>query len=344
MTLGEVAERLGADLVAADGSPATSATVPVTGVPVTGVAGIESAGSTEISFVANPKYARLARTSRAAALVVEPSFGPVLLPTLRIDNPKLAFTRLVSLFHPVPLYAPGVHPTAVVAASARVGERAHIGPYVVIGEHCRLGADATVLAHVVLYPEVTIGDRFFAHSHAVVREGCRLGNGVVLGNGAVIGGDGFGFARTEGGSWIKTPHPGPVILEDDVEVQAHSCIDRSVVGETRVGRGTKIDNLVQVGHASTIGEDSLLCAQVGLAGSTHIGKNVILAGQVGVAGHLMVGDGVVATAQTGIPGDIEAGKVVSGYPAMDNRAWLKMVAALQRVPELVRSYRRETSS
>ncbi len=339
MTLGEVAERLGADLTASDG-----ASEAISGIIVTGVAGIESAGPTEISFVANPKYARLARSSRAAALVVEPSFGPVPLPTLRIGNPKLAFTRLVSLFHPVPLHAPGIHPTAVVAASARIGERAHIGPYVVIGEHCRLGADAVVLAHVVLYPEVTIGDRFFAHSHAIVREGCRLGDDVVLGNGALIGGDGFGFARTEDGSWIRTPHPGPVILEDDVEVQAHSCIDRSVLGETRVGRGTKIDNLVQVGHASTIGENTLLCAQVGLAGSTHIGRNVILAGQVGVAGHLTVGDGVVATAQTGIPGDIEPGKVVSGYPAMENRAWLRMVAALQRVPELVLRSRRETHS
>ena len=339
MTLGEVAERLGAVLVAADG-----ATHAVAGAIVSGVAGIESAGPSEISFVANPKYARLARTSRAAALVVEPSFGSLPVASLRIRNPKLAFTRLVSLFHPPSSYPPGVHPTAVIAASAQVGERPHIGPYVVIGENCSVGSDAVILAHAVLYPEVTIGDRFLAHSHAVVREGCRLGDDVVLGNGAVIGGDGFGFARADDGSWVKTPHPGAVVLEDYVEVQAHSCIDRSVIGETRVGRGTKIDNLVQVGHASNIGANTLLCAQVGLAGSTQIGRNVVLAGQVGVAGHLTVGDGVVATAQTGIPGNVEAGKVVSGYPAMDNRAWLKMVAALQRVPELVRRSRRESAS
>lgn len=338
MTLGEVAERLGAELVTGSDASEAAATV------ISGVAGIESAGPAQISFVANPKYARLARRSRAAALVVEPSFGPIGVPTLRIGNPKLAFTHLVSLFHPSPPFPPGVHPTAVIAATASIGQRAHIGPYTVIGEHCRIGDDAALLAHVVLYRNVVIGDRFLAHSHAVIREGCVLGNDVVLGNGAVIGGDGFGFARTEDGSWMKTPHPGPVVLEDWVEVQAHSCIDRSVLGETRVGRGTKIDNLVQVGHASTIGENTLLCAQVGLAGSTHIGRGVILAGQVGVAGHLTVGDGVVATAQSGIPGDVKPGSVVSGYPAMDNRAWLKMVAAMQRVPEFIRKSRRESSS
>ena len=339
MTLGEVAERLGAELLASNTSSQGAAEIVVTGV-----AGIEAAGPAEISFVANPKYARLARKSRAAALVVEPAFAALPLPTLRVRNPKLAFTRLVSLFHPPFVYLPGVHPTAVIAASAAIGNGAHIGPYVVIGENVRLGANAVVLAHVVLYPGAAIGDRFFAHSHAVVREGCRLGDDVVLGNGAIIGGDGFGFAQAEDGSWIKTPHPGPVILEDHVEVQAHACIDRAVVGQTRVGRGTKIDNLVQVGHACTVGQDTLLCAQVGLAGSTRIGQGVILAGQVGVAGHLTVGDGVVATAQTGIPGDVEAGKVVSGYPAMDNRAWLKMTAALQRVPELIRRSRQESTS
>ncbi len=211
----------------------------------------------------------------------------------------------------------------------------------VIGDRCSLGADAVVLAHVVLYPDVTAGDRFLAHAHAVVREGCRLGDDVVLGNGAVIGGDGFGFAQESSGRWVKTPHPHPAVLEDEVEVQANACIDRSVVGETRIGRGTKIDNLVQVGHASTIGEHTLLCAQVGLAGSTHIGKNVVLAGQVGVAGHLTVGDGAVATAQTGIPSDVAPGSIVSGYPAMENRAWLRMVATLQRLPELLRRVRKE---
>jgi UDP-3-O-[3-hydroxymyristoyl] glucosamine N-acyltransferase len=228
----------------------------------------------------------------------------------------------------------------VVAASAKLGARAHVGPYVVVGEGCVVGDDAVLLAHVVLYPGVRVGDRFLAHAHAVVREGCVLGDDVVLQNGAVIGSDGFGFAKDSGGHWVKIVQAGPAVLEDSVEVQANACVDRASVGETRVKAGAKIDNLVQVGHGSTVGEDSLLCAQVGLAGSTVIGKGVILAGQVGVAGHLTVGDGAVATAQTGIPSDVEAGAVVSGYPAMDNRAWLRMVASLNRLPELIRQMRK----
>lgn len=338
MTLGELAEQLQAELV-----PGNDSSSDVGGLRLTGVAGIESAGPGEVSFVANPKYASLARRTKATALIVEPHFPALATPTLRLPNPKLAFSQTVSLFHPSPVFLPGVHPTAIVAASAVLGARPHLGPYVVVGERCRLGDDAVLLAHTVLYPDVCAGDRFFAHAHAVVREGCQLGDDVKIGNGAVIGSDGFGFARETSGRWVGTLHPAPAILENEVEVQANSCIDRAIVGETRIGRGAKIDNLVQVGHASTVGEHSLLCSQVGLAGSTHIGRGVILAGQVGVAGHLTVGDGAVATAQTGIPSDVPAGAVVSGYPAMENRAWLRMVAALQRVPELLRRLRVESS-
>jgi UDP-3-O-[3-hydroxymyristoyl] glucosamine N-acyltransferase len=186
---------------------------------------------------------------------------------------------------------------------------------------------------------VKVGARFLAHAHAVVREGCVLGDDVVLQNGAVVGADGFGFAKDSDGRWVKIVQAGPAVLEDAVEVQANACIDRASVGETRVKRGAKIDNLVQVGHGSTVGENTLLCAQVGLAGSTHVGKDVILAGQVGVAGHLTVGDGAIATAQTGIPSDVAAGAVVSGYPAMENREWLRMVAAATRLPEILKRLR-----
>jgi UDP-3-O-[3-hydroxymyristoyl] glucosamine N-acyltransferase len=237
-------------------------------------------------------------------------------------------------------YAPGVHKTAVIAETARLGDRAHVGAYVVVGEGCVVGDDAVLLPHVVLYPGVQIGARFFAHAHAVVREGCVLGDDVVLQNGAVIGADGFGFAKGAGGRWVKIMQAGPTVLEDAVEVQANACIDRASVGETRIKTGAKIDNLVQVGHGSTVGENTLLCSQVGLAGSSHVGKDVILAGQVGVAGHLTIGDGAIATAQTGIPNDVAAGAVVSGYPAMDNRDWLRMVAAARRLPELVRKMRK----
>jgi UDP-3-O-[3-hydroxymyristoyl] glucosamine N-acyltransferase len=201
---------------------------------------------------------------------------------------------------------------------------------------------------VVIYSGARIGSHFFAHAHAVVRENCRLGDHVTLQNGVIIGADGFGFARhssaVPGTAWHKIPQTGPTVLDDHVEVQANSTVDRASIGETRIGPGTKIDNLVQIGHGSSVGADTLLCAQVGLAGSTHVGNNVILAGQVGVAGHCTIGDGAVATAQSGIPGDVLAGATVSGYPAFDNRKWLRSAAIFQRLPELIRDLKARSTS
>ncbi len=327
LTLGEIASRLGAQL---EGDP---------GVRVDGVAGIESAGSSQISFITNSRYAGHSRTTKAAALLVDTAFPPQDRPTLRLENPYLAVSKLLAWFHPVLPFPSGVHPTAVIAASARIGSGAHVAAYVVVMDDVIIGDFATLLPHVVIYPRARIGEKFLAHAHAVVREDCRLGDNVTLQNGAVIGADGFGFARDSSGAWVKIPQVAPAVLEDDVEVQANSCIDRASLGETRIGRGTKIDNLVQVGHGSAIATDSLLCSQVGLAGSTRIGSGVILAGQVGVAGHCTVGDGVVATAQSGIPNDVPAGMTVSGYPAVENRRWLKSVAVVNRLPELIRNLR-----
>ena len=327
-TLRQIADHLGATLTGGDEDR-----------PVLGVAGIESAGPDQITFVSNPKYAALARTTAAAAVLVEPEF-PVLpdVPTLRIANPYLAFARAVEMFYQAPRYPAGVHPTAVVDRSARLEANCHVGAYVVIGPDVLIGQDAVLLPHVVIYPGVQIGDRFFAHAHAVVREHCRIGNGVTLQNGAVIGGDGFGFAK-DGRAWSKIVQSGITVLADGVEVQSNSTVDRASIGETRVGAGTKIDNLVQVGHGSTVGEHTLLCAQVGLAGSTEVGDHVILAGQVGVAGHCRIGDGTVVTAQSGVPGDVPANTTMSGYPAMDNRQWLRAVAVFARLPELLREVR-----
>jgi UDP-3-O-[3-hydroxymyristoyl] glucosamine N-acyltransferase len=324
MKLADLAQHLGANL---QGDPAAV---------ITGVAAIETAGTGEVTFVANPKYASLARSTQASAVLVEPSFPEITASTLRIDNPYLAFARAIELFYQPPAYAPGVHPTAVVSPTAKIGANPHIGAYAVIGDHVTLGDNAVILPHVVIYPHVSVGNNLFAHAHAVVREYCQLGDNVVLQNGAIIGADGFGFAKQTDGSWYKILQSGPAILEDSVEVQANACIDRASIGETRIGSGAKVDNLVQVGHGSTVGRNTLLCAQVGLAGSTHVGKSVILAGQVGVAGHCTVGDGAIATAQSGIPGDVEPGKVVSGYPAIDNRQWLRSVALVNRLPELLR--------
>lgn len=324
MKLGELASRLGAELRGnAD-------------VEVTGVKGIEEAGPAEITFVANPKYAPLARKTQAAAVLVEPEFPEIAAPTLRIKNPYHAFSQALGMFYQQPTYPPGIHSTAVIDLTAVIGAEAHIGAYVVIGPGVQIGPHATLLPHVVLYPNVKVGSHFFAHAHSVVREGCVLGDHVTLENGAIIGADGFGFAKNEKGEWEKIPQSGPVRLGNRVDVQANSCVDRATVGATEIGHGTKIDNLVQVGHGSRVGENSLLCAQTGLAGSSVIGNNVILAGQTGIAGHCTVGDGVILTAQSAVSHDVPPGSMISGSPGFDNKIWLRAVAIFQRLPDLLK--------
>jgi UDP-3-O-[3-hydroxymyristoyl] glucosamine N-acyltransferase len=329
MKLAELAQRLGAEC---HGKPDSV---------ITGVAGIEEAGPGHVTFVANPKYAGLAKRTNAGAVLVAPDFPEIEASTLRITNPYLAFAKAIEIFHPAPSYAAGIHPTAVIDPTAQIGEGASIGAYVVVGENCVIGEHATILPHVVIYPNASIGDHFFAHAHAVVREGCLVGDHVILQNGVVVGSDGYGFAKDNAGKWHKIVQSGPAVIEDHVEIQANSCIDRASVGETRIGRGAKIDNLVQVGHGSSVGENTLLCAQVGLAGSTHIGDDAILAGQVGVAGHCHIGDRVIVTAQSGVGGNIEAGKIISGSPAYDNRAWLRVCAIMPRLPELLKQFERK---
>jgi UDP-3-O-[3-hydroxymyristoyl] glucosamine N-acyltransferase len=305
-------------------------------VDVTGVRGIEEAGPGEITFVANPRYASLARTTQAAAVLVQPDFPEIATPTLRLANPYFAFAQALAIFYQPPRYAPGIHPTAVIDPAATLGAEAHIGAYAVIGPDVRIGDHAVILPHVVLYPGVTVGHHFFAHAHAVVREGCVLGNHVTLENGVIIGSDGFGFAKDNAGSWRKIPQSGPVRIGNHVDVQANACIDRATVGATEIADGAKIDNLVQIGHGSRIGKNTLVCAQAGLAGSSIIGANAILAGQAGVAGHCTLGDGVILTAQSGVSHDVPAGKMLSGSPAFDNRTWLRAVTAFQRLPEMLR--------
>jgi len=324
MKLGELAIKLGAEL-RGDAE-----------LEVTGVNGLEEAGETEVTFVANPRYTALARTTKAAAVLVEPGFPEIAAATLRLKNPYLGFSRALGLFYQPPAYAAGIHPTAVIDATAEIGEGAHIGAYVVVGPQVKLGPQATLLPHVVLYQGVEAGSHFFAHAHAVVRENCKLGDHVTLENGVIIGADGFGFAKNEAGEWEKIPQSGPVVLGNRVDVQANATIDRATVGETRIGDGSKVDNLVQVGHASHVGENTLLCAQTGLAGSSMIGNNVILAGQTGVAGHCTLGDGVILTAQSAVSHDVPAGKIISGSPGFDNRVWLRATSIFQRLPELLK--------
>src|SRR5215471_3411210 len=306
---------------------------------ISGLNGIEQAGPGELTFVSNPKYAAAARTTRASAVIIREDFPAIPSAMLRAKDPYLSFARALELFHPPRRYSAGIHPTAAVHVGTRIGPGAHIGPYVVIDDDVEIGANAVLLAHVVIYRGAKIGDNFFAHAHSVVRENCRLGNHVMLQNGVVIGADGFGFAKDDAGRWHKIPQPAPVVIGDDVEVQANACIDRASVGETHISRGVKVDNLVQVGHGSRVGEDSLLCAQVGLGGSTEIGKNVILTGQVGVVGHCQVGDNTIVTPQSGVAHDIGAGELVSGSPAVDHKAWLKYSALLPKLPEIAKAAR-----
>ena len=333
MKLSEVAQKLGCRL---EGSPEAE---------ITGVSGIDHARPGHLTFLANRRYLPLLKTTRASAVLVEGGVSlerDALTPplsALRSANPYLAFAHAIELFYQPPRYAPGVHPTAVVSKSARIGKGAHIGPYCFVDEEAAIGRNAVLHSFVTIYRGAVIGDDFFAHAHSVVREFCVVGDRVILQNGAIIGGDGFGFAHQKDGSWHKMQQSGPAVLEDDVEVQANSCVDRATVGETRVGRGTKLDGLVLVGHASRIGANTLLCGQVGLAGSTKVGDNCIFAGQSASSGHLSVGDGSLVYAQSGLAADVSPHSKVGGSPAVDARLWLKISAALNRLPELQKRVR-----
>jgi UDP-3-O-[3-hydroxymyristoyl] glucosamine N-acyltransferase len=325
--LSELAARLGCRLI---GDGAT---------PITGVAGMEHATSGQITFLANPKYAHKVKDTRAGAILVAELVPALSIPQLISVNPYLDFARSLALFYQPPRPKSGVHPTASVADSARIGENASIGAFAVVGEHVEMGRNAVLHPHVVIYDGAHIGDDFLAHSHAVVREFCRVGHRVTLQNSVVVGGDGFGFAKRADGTHEKIVQSGVTVIEDDVEIQSLTSVDRATVGETRVRRGAKIDSLVQVGHACVVGEDDIICAQTGLAGSTILGKGVLLAGQVGVSGHLTIHDGAVVYAQSGIGHDVPAGATVSGSPAFDAREWLRAITAFQKLPEMLRRVR-----
>jgi UDP-3-O-[3-hydroxymyristoyl] glucosamine N-acyltransferase len=328
MRLSDIAVKLGCE-VEGDGS-----------LEIAGVAGIESAGPCDITFLSNPRYASALKTTRAGTVILGPKVENPGVTALRSPNPYLTFAQVLELFYQPPRPAAGIHASAVIAPTAKIGAEASIGPYVTVGDGATIGDRAVLHPHVCIYAGAAIGDDFLAHSHAVVREHCRIGHRVILQNGAIIGSDGYGFAKRSDNSHYKIVQSGVVILEDDVEIQAHTCIDRATIGETRVRRGAKIDNLVQVGHASSVGEDALLCAQVGIAGSSRIGNRVVMAGQSALAGHLTIGDDVVITAQSATSHDVEAGKMVSGSPAFDNRQWLRTVAAYERLPEILKTVRR----
>ena len=300
---------------------------------------MEQASHDQLTFLANPKYAHKVKQTRAGAILVTKPIDGIAPVQLISANPYLDFARALELFYRPPRPAAGIHATASIAPSARVGENASIGPYAVVGEHATRGRNAVLQPHVVVYDGAVIGDDFYAHSHAVVREFCRIGDRVTLQNGVVVGGDGFGFAKRADGTHYKIVQSGITVIEDDVEIQTLTSVDRATVGETRVKRGAKIDSLVQVGHACVVGEDNIICAQTGLAGSSVLEKNVLLAGQVGISGHLTIHDDAVVYAQSGVGGEVAAGSVISGSPAFDAREWLRAITAFQKLPEILKTVR-----
>ena len=298
------------------------------------VNGIDDAGPGDLTFFTNPKYSRALRATRASAVILSEKAEPAPCAMLRVAHPYLAFAKAVELFAVNNRPPAGIHRLAEVAATATIAPDAAIGAFSVVGDGARIGARTLLYPHVTIGDGVHIGDDCIVHTHVSIRERVQIGNRVVVQDGAVIGSDGFGFATQPDGTHYKIPQIGAVVIEDDVEIGANSAIDRPAVGETRIGAGTKIDNLVQVAHGVTIGRNALLAAQVGIAGSTTIEDSVTLAGQVGVSGHITIGKGTIATAQTGIPNSVEPGSFISGYPAISNRDWLKSSAIFRKLPEL----------
>lgn len=313
-----------------------------TDVEIKGAAGLDIAGAGDITFLANKRYTPQVETTRASAIFVshDAEVGRRDLAVLRVDDPYLAYTRALILFHPEPDFAAFIHPSAVIDPTARLGDGVWIGANAFVGSETVIGARVRIYPNATIYDRVQIGEGSIIHSGVCLREGTTLGQRVIIHNNTVIGSDGFGFAKDEEGHWLKIPQTGRVAVEDDVEIGANTAIDRASVGETRIGRGTKVDNLVQIGHSCTVGQDTLLCGQVGLAGSTKVGSRVILAGQVGVGGHLTIGDDAVLMAQAGVFYDVPPKSVYSGgIPAFDHKESLRTMAAIRKLTDMQRTIR-----
>lgn len=306
------------------------------GIDIVGVAGIQQAGPGDLTFLANPKYEKTLQQTRASAVILgeDAPAGPCAM--LRARDPYLTFARAVALFAPAWRPAAGVHAMAAIASNASLGAEVSIGPFVAIGDGASIGERTVIFPNVTIGPGSRVGTDCVIHSNVSIRERVTIGNRVVLQNGVVVGGDGYGFVRRGDGTHEKIPQVATVVIEDDVELGANTTVDRPAVGETRVKAGTKIDNLVMIGHGVTVGRNVLMAAQVGVAGSTDVGDDVIFGGQVGVGGHLTVGRGAVAVGQSGVTNSLEPGVMVAGYPAIDSREWRKASVVFRRLPELKR--------
>jgi UDP-3-O-[3-hydroxymyristoyl] glucosamine N-acyltransferase len=300
---------------------------------VNGLAPLETAGPDKVTFLANQKYAAKVADTGAGAVLMVPGGESYGRNVIEVPNPYLAFAKLLSMFYVQPHSPRGVMPEACIGTGVSLGEDISIYPGAIVGDNVTLGDRCIIRPGAVIYSGVRIGDDTTIHANAVVRERCHIGSRCVIQPGAVIGSDGFGYAP-DGSSYYPIPQIGIVVLEDDVEIGANTCIDRAALEVTLVKRGTKLDNLVQIAHNCQIGEDCMIVSQVGISGSTRIGNHVTLAGQVGVAGHLSIGDNVIVGAQSGVPGSLPANAGYSGTPAIPHKEWLKSMAVVANLPEL----------
>lgn len=302
-------------------------------VVIRGLGSLETAGPDALTFLANPKYASKVAETSAGAVLMAPGGERYGRTAIEVANPYLGFAKLLTLFYTTPHEPAGVSPAATVSESATIGEGTSIYPGVCIGRNVVIGNRTVIYPGAVLYDDVTVGADCTIHANAVIRERCRIGDRCIIQPGAVIGSDGFGYAP-DGGSYYRIPQIGIVVLENDVEIGANSCIDRAAIEVTRISRGTKLDNLVQIAHNCQIGEDCMIVSQVGISGSAKIGNHVTLAGQVGVAGHLTIGDNVLVGAQSGVPSSLPANAAYSGSPTMPHKEWLKSAMVVPRLPEM----------
>lgn len=320
-TLQELADHLGGQLI---GDPSVS---------ITGLGTLDTAIEGQITFLANPRYAAKVETTAASAIVVTAATKTFGRNVIVVDNPYLAFARLLTLFTSRPRIAKGIMPGAFVGECLTIGKEASIYPCTVIGDGVRIGDRVTLHPNVTLYDGVVLGDDVILHAGVSVREGCRIGNRVTIHNGTIIGSDGFGYAPN-GHSWFKIPQIGNVVIDDDVEIGANTTVDRAALETTHIGRGTKIDNLVQVAHNCLIGEDCVIVAQAGIAGSVKLGKHVTLGGQVAIVDHAAIGDNAMISGQSGVFNNVAAGAIVSGTPAMPHKERLKCAAVYPFLPEM----------
>ena len=310
-------------------------------VEIFGVAALSEAGSGQLSFISDPKYLPLLEQTSASAVILDDKTpAPPRLTCLRASQPRLAFAKAIEWFYTPYRERVGIHPSAMVAADVELGVDVAIGPNAVVMSGVKLGDRTQIHANVTLYPNASVGKDCVLLANCVLHERTQVGDRCIIHSGTSVGDDGFGYVSQPDGSWYRMLQSGHVVLEDDVELGANVAIDRPAVGITRIGAGTKIDNLVQLGHGVEIGANTLLCSQVGIAGGTKVGRNVLLAGQVGVVDHVELGDRVMAAAQTGISSDVPDRTIVGGYPHQTARDWKRTVAVQRKLPELASELRR----